>query len=92
MREHAASDKPVAPERPEFHSPLCSFPIASLVTAGVRLLLAVGEWLVHEAGGEVVYCDTDSLMVVATEHGGFVPCEFGPYVTADGRRAVRALA
>lgn len=79
-------------ERPEFHSPLCSFPIASLVTSGARLLLAVAERLVHDASGEVAYCDTDSLMIAATEHGSFVPCEGGPYVFADGRRAVRALS
>ncbi|HEV3090594.1 MAG TPA: hypothetical protein VGX91_04020, partial [Candidatus Cybelea sp.] len=79
-------------DRPEFHSPLCSFPIAALVTAGARLLLAVAERLVRDAGGEVTYCDTDSLVIVATEHGGSVPCEYGPYVMADGRRAVRALS
>ena len=79
-------------DRPEFHSPLCSFPIAALVTAGARLLLAVAEWLVHEAEGEVAYCDTDSLMIVASEHGGFVPCEFGAWLIPDGGRAVRALS
>jgi len=79
-------------ERPEFHSALCSFPIAALVTAGARLLLSVAEWLVHDAGGEVAYCDTDSLMIIAAERGGFVPCEFGQYRLADERRAVRALS
>jgi hypothetical protein len=79
-------------DRPETHSPLCSFPIAALVTAGARLLLAVAQRLVHDAGGEVAYCDTDSLMIVASEHGGFVPCTGGPYRMPDGRRAVRALS
>ncbi len=87
MHEFAASV-----DRPERHSPLCSFPIAALVTAGARLLLAVAERLVHDAGGEVAYCDTDSLFIVSTEHGGLVPCTNGPYRLHDGRRAVRALS
>jgi hypothetical protein len=79
-------------ERPERHSPLCSFPIASLVTAGARLLLATAEHLVRDAGGEVAYCDTDSLMVITRPEGGFVPCVGGPYRLGDGRRAVVALS
>ena len=79
-------------DRPEWHSPLCSFPIASLVTAGARLLLALAEKLVHDAGGEVAYCDTDSLIVIASKRGGLVPCTGGPYRMKDGRRAVRALS
>ncbi len=77
---------------PERHSPLCSFPIAALVTAGARLLLATAQRLVHDAGGEVAYCDTDSLFIVSTEHGGLVPCTNGPYVLPNERRAVRALS
>ncbi len=83
---------PACVDRPERHSPLCSFPIAALVTAGARLLLAAAERLVHDAGGEVAYCDTDSLFIVSTEHGGLVPCTNGPYRLRDGRRAVRALS
>ncbi len=48
---------PASVDRPEWHSPLCFFPIASLVTAGARLLLAVAEYLVRDAGGaEHVRC------------------------------------
>jgi hypothetical protein len=83
---------PAGVDRPERHSPLCSFPIAALVTAGARLLLAIAQRLVHDAGGEVAYCDTDSLVIVSTEQGGLVPCTNGPYVLPDGRRAVRALS
>ncbi len=79
-------------DRPERHSPLCSFPVAALVTAGARLLLAVAERLVHDAGGEVAYCDTDSLFIVSTQHGGLMACTNGPYVLPDGRRAVLALS
>jgi hypothetical protein len=78
-------------DRPERHSPLCSFPIAALVTSGARLLLAIAQRLVHDTGGEVAYCDTDSLFVVSTKHGGLAPCTNGPWLLPDGRRAVRAL-
>jgi hypothetical protein len=79
-------------DRPERHSPLCSFPIAALVTSGARLLLAIAQKLVHDAGGEVAYCDTDSLFIVSTKRGGLAPCANGPWLLPDGRRAVRALA
>lgn len=79
-------------DRPERHSPLCSFPIAALVTSGARLMLATAERLVRDAGGETAYCDTDSLFVVSAELQGLVPCTNGPYVLPDGRRGVRALA
>ncbi len=79
-------------DRPERHGRMNFFPTASLVTAGARLMLALGMYLVKRAGGEVAYCDTDSLVVVASKDGGFVPCEGGPYVLSDGTRAVRALS
>ena len=79
-------------DRPEWHSPLCSFAIASLVTAGARLLLSTAEHLVREAQGEVCYCDTDSLMVITRKDGGLVPCAGGPYRLRDGRRAVGGLS
>lgn len=79
-------------DRPEAHGENCFFPIASLVTAGARLLLGFGERLVRDAGGEVAYCDTDSLIVVAKDRGGFATCTNGPYRAPDGSRAVRALS
>ncbi|MHB8380708.1 MAG: helix-turn-helix domain-containing protein [Acidimicrobiales bacterium] len=79
-------------DRPERHGRMNFFPTASLVTAGARLMLALGMYLVERAGGEVAYCDTDSLVVVAAKDGGLVPCEGGPYVLRDGARAVRALS
>jgi hypothetical protein len=45
-------------------------PLASLITAGGRLLLALAEKCVTEAGGTYLFCDTDSLCVVADENGG----------------------
>ncbi len=40
----------------------------------------------------MAYCDTDSLVVVATKDGGLVPCDGGPDRLADGRDGVRALS
>jgi len=36
--------------------------------------------------------DTDSMAIIATEHGGLVPCPGGPFVMPDGHTAVRALS
>jgi len=46
-------------------------PVASLITAGGRLLLALAQASVENAGGTYLFCDTDSLCVVADEKGGF---------------------
>ncbi len=45
-------------------------PIASLITSGGRLLLAMLETAVRKAGGTYLFCDTDSLAIVASKHGG----------------------
>jgi hypothetical protein len=42
-------------------------PIAALITAGGRLLLAMLERSVHDAGGTYLFCDTDSLCIIASE-------------------------
>lgn len=45
-------------------------PLASLITAGGRLLLALAEKCITDAGGTYLFCDTDSICVVANETGG----------------------
>jgi hypothetical protein len=45
-------------------------PLASLITAGGRLLLAMTEACVKEKQGSYLFCDTDSLAVVASKRGG----------------------
>ena len=55
-------------------------------------MLALAQREVERRGGAVAYCDTDSLAVVATHDGGFVPCEGGPYRLPDGSRGLRALS
>ena len=41
-------------------------PIAALITSGGRLLLAMLERSVRDAGGTYLFCDTDSLCIVAS--------------------------
>lgn len=67
-------------------------PLASLITAGGRLLLTMLEIAVTEAKGSYLFCDTDSLCIVSNKHGGLVPCVGGPHKLDDGRDAVKALS
>jgi hypothetical protein len=66
-------------------------PFATLITAGARLMLAMLERLVTDAGGQTAFGDTDSGAIVATEHGGFVPCPGGPLRGPDGTPGIQAL-
>jgi hypothetical protein len=45
-------------------------PVASLITSGGRLLLAMLEASVRKAGGTYLFCDTDSLCIVSSKNGG----------------------
>ena len=67
-------------------------PIAALITAGGRLLLAMLERCVTDAGGTYLFCDTDSLCIVASKLGGFVSCPGGAYKTPDGQQAIKAFS
>jgi DNA polymerase elongation subunit (family B) len=46
--------------------------LASLITSGGRLLLAMAEKCVTDEGGNWLFCDTDSIAVVASPKGGTV--------------------
>jgi hypothetical protein len=52
--------------------------LATCITGAARLLLALLERLVADAGGTYALCDTDSLVIVATPEGGMVPCDDEP--------------
>lgn len=68
------------------------FPLlGTLITGAARLMLALAEAEVTRRGGHYAMMDTDSLAVVASEHGGLVPCVGGP-VTFNGDEAIRALS
>src|SRR6202035_967276 len=67
-------------------------PASALITAGGRLLLAMLEKMVTDAGGTYLMCDTDSMAIVSSERGGLVPCNGGPHKMADGSDAIKALS
>jgi hypothetical protein len=77
---------------PEDPGEYCLPPIAAAITGAARLMLALLERLLCDAGGSYAFCDTDSMAIVATQHGGLVPCSGGPHATATGQEAVRALS
>jgi hypothetical protein len=91
---YGRGDKPypfptAGPEDPgEFAFP----PIAAAITGGARLLLALLERRVTDAGGTYAFCDTDSMAIVASEHGGLVECPGGSQRTDEGEEAVKALS
>jgi len=66
----AFTSRTIAPESPgEFFFA----PTASLITGAARLMLALLERRVTDSGGTFAFMDTDSIAVVATEAGGFLP-------------------
>ncbi len=60
----------------EFYFP----PIAALITGGAHLMLALIQRCIEDKGGHYLFCDTDSMCIVASENGGWVRCpgERGP--------------
>ena len=55
---------------PEDPGPYTFPPIAATITAAARLMLALLERLVTDAGGTYVFCDTDSMAIVARPASG----------------------
>jgi hypothetical protein len=83
----------VAPDTIEqpgrFYFPL----LGALITAGGRLLLAMIERCVRDAGGTYMCCDTDALIIVASKSGGTVRMPDGsPPVRALSWRQVQQIA
>jgi hypothetical protein len=66
-------------------------PVASLITSGGRLLLAMLERCIQQASGSYLFCDTDSMCIVGSAKGGEVPCVGGSQ-TFDGKEAIRVLS
>ena len=54
--------------------PYCFPPVAASITAGARLILAMLQRAVTDAGGSYAFMDTDSTAIVATPDGGPVDC------------------
>jgi len=61
-------------------------PAAALITAGGRLVLSILERMVTDKGGAYLLTDTDSMLIVASEKGGRVPC-----ACPGNRQEVKAL-
>ncbi len=77
---------------PEDPGAFCFPPLAALITAAARLMLALLERCITDAGGSYAFCDTDSMAMVATEHGGLIACEGGAERLPDGTLAIRVLS
>jgi hypothetical protein len=77
---------------PEEQGKFCFPPIAAVITAAARLMLAMLERAITDAGGTWMFCDTDSMAIVATEHGGVIACPGEGHQLPDGTPAVRALS
>ena len=84
------------PERVEQAGEYCYPPIGAVITGAARLMLALLEKLIADAGGTWMFGDTDSMALVTTATGGLVACPGGDQerVNAEGvtERAVRALS
>ena len=65
FRRHAFAPIRTAIAHPEDPGPFACPPLAALVTAGGRLLLAMVHRLVADRGGIVAACDTDGAHIVA---------------------------
>ncbi len=59
--------------------------IASLITSGGRLLLAMLEKSIADAGGTYLFCDTDSAAIVSAKHRQRI-------VMPDGAKPITALS
>jgi hypothetical protein len=82
------TDRVSAPEEP---GRFCYPPIAAVITASARLLLALLERCVTDEGGTWAMADTDSMGIVATPRGGPIDCPGGPCLKRR-KPAVRALS
>src|SRR5579884_3984986 len=67
-------------------------PVAALITAGGRLLLAILERMVADAGGTYLMCDTDSMAIVAADEEALVACKGGSCRATDETEAIKALS
>lgn len=66
----------------------CFTPLASLITGGARLMLALLEACVTDLGGTYAMEDTDSMAIVATESGGIISIA-RPHI---GNQTIKALS
>lgn len=77
---------------PETPGEYCFPPLAALITASARLMLAMLQRCVTDLGGTYAMCDTDSMAVVSTESGGDVPRLGSAPSKADPLPVLKALS
>jgi len=65
-------------------------PLASLITSGGRLLLAMLEKCIQNLSGSYLFCDTDSMCIVGAKTQQLVPCDGGQF-KLNGKHAVQTL-
>lgn len=76
---------------PEKPGEYCFPPLASVITAAARLMLALLERCLTDLGGTYAMEDTDSMAIVATQRGGLIEFPGGPY-RRNGKPAIRPLS
>jgi hypothetical protein len=91
---HGIDPKPFSclVRHPERTGEYCFPPLAALITGAARLMLALLESCVAQLDGTYAMEDTDSMAIVATRHGGLIPCVGGTFRTSDGQEAIKALS
>lgn len=91
---HGVWDAPYTAEvtAPEDPGSYCFPPFAACIAGAARLMLALLERVVTDAGGAYAFCDTDSMAIVSTEECGLVLCPGGEQCLPGGREAIRALS
>jgi hypothetical protein len=67
--EHVHEDRITTIEKP---GPWYFPPIAALITGGAHLFLAMLERCVTDKNGQYLFCDTDSLCIVASKRHAYV--------------------
>lgn len=67
-------------------------PIAALITGGAHLFLAMLERCVTDQGGHYLFCDTDSMCIVASRTGEWVACPNEPHIKALSWKDVEKIA
>jgi len=82
---HFKTKSKVVEEKGKFYCPV----ISSLITAGGHLLLAILEREVTEAGGSYLFCDTDSMAIVAERRSRLVRLT---HPEAEKQQRVKALS
>ena len=93
MKCHGLDATPFTCKVENFERPgqFCFPPLASLITGGARLMLALLEKCVTDLGGTYAMEDTDSMAIVATEKGGLIPCPGGTSKMRNGAKAIKGL-